>query len=78
MRPAIIDEFTHLPISRQRKYQLRQERDGRCSLCGEPALSASLCRKHLVRRREVQRKRRGYKRRYTNAFSYKLTSKARA
>jgi len=33
MRPAIIDEFTQLKVSRQRKYQLRMQRDKRCSEC---------------------------------------------
>jgi hypothetical protein len=32
----IHDEFTSLPYSRQRKYQLRCERDKRCQSCGGP------------------------------------------
>src|ERR1035441_10685629 len=33
--PKIIkDEFTGLPVSPQRKYQLRMKRDGRCVICG--------------------------------------------
>src|SRR5947208_2361387 len=47
--PPIIDEFTHLPISRQHKHQLRMRRDKRCPECGEPAAQgASRCIWHLV------------------------------
>ena len=31
MRRSIKDEITHLPISRQRKYQLRMQRDKKCT-----------------------------------------------
>ena len=54
MRARIKDEFTDLPISRQRKYQLRMQRDQRCTECGEPALKGSRCLKHLVKARERQ------------------------
>ena len=74
MRKPIIDEFTALPISRQRKYQLRMQRDQRCSECGEPAMQGSRCVKHLVKARERQRKKRGLKRRYYGTLSYKLQS----
>jgi hypothetical protein len=37
MKKHIEDEFTDLPMSRQRKYQLRMQRDQRCTECGEPA-----------------------------------------
>jgi len=76
MRKPIIDEFTALPISRQRKYQLRMQRDQRCSECGEPAMQGSRCVKHLVKARERQRKKRGLKRRYYNTLSYKLQEAA--
>jgi hypothetical protein len=33
-RVPIDDEFKGLPISRQRKYQLRMQRDRRCTECG--------------------------------------------
>ena len=72
MRKPIQDEFTALPISRQRKYQLRMQRDHRCSECGEPAAQGSRCVKHLVKARERQRKKRGLKRRYYGTLSYKL------
>jgi hypothetical protein len=72
MKKCIEDEFTHLPISRQRKYQLRMLRDQRCTECGEPAVQASRCLKHLIRARERQRKNHGLKRRYYGTLSYKL------
>jgi hypothetical protein len=36
MPKAIKDEFSELPISRQRKYQMRMNREKRCQICGEP------------------------------------------
>ena len=72
MKKRIEDEFTDLPISRQRKYQLRMQRDNRCTECGEPAVQGSRCLKHLVKARERQRKKRGLKRRYYGTLSYKL------
>ncbi len=76
MRRPIQDEFTELPISRQRKYQLRMQREGRCTECGEPAAQGSRCLKHLVKARERQRKKRGLKRRYYNTLSYRLEAVA--
>src|SRR5215813_5931489 len=76
MRRRIQDEFTNLPISRQRKYQLRMQRDKRCTECGEPAIQGSRCLKHLVKARERQRRKRGLKRRYYNTLSYRLESVA--
>ncbi len=72
MRKRIQDEFTELPISRQRKYQLRMQRDRRCTECGEPAIQGSRCLKHLVKARERQRKKWGLKRRYYSTLSYRL------
>ena len=76
MRKRIKDEFTELPISRQRKYQLRMQRDRRCTECGRPAIQGSRCLKHLVKARERQRKKRGLKRRYFNTLSYRLEAAA--
>ncbi len=76
MRPEIKDEFTNLRISRQRKYQLRKQRDHRCTECGEPAAQGTRCLKHLVDARERQRRNRGLKRRYTNTLSYRLQALA--
>jgi hypothetical protein len=72
MRKAIEDEFTALPVSRQRKYQLRMQRDKRCTECGEPAAAGSRCVNHLVMARERQRRKRGLKRRYYGTLSYQL------
>ena len=77
-RIAIDDEFKHLSISRQRKYQLRMQRDKRCTECGEPTASGSRCLKHLVRARERQRKKLGLVRRYLNTMSYKLAAEQTA
>jgi len=76
MRRPIKDEFAALPISRQRKYQLRMQRDKRCTECGAPAAQGSRCLQHLVKARERQRKKRGLKRRYYNTLSYKLEAMA--
>ena len=73
----IKDEFTKLRLSRQRKYQLRMERDKRCIKCGEPAVQGSSCLKHLVQARERQRKKLGHKRRYQNTMSYRLQAATR-
>ena len=76
MRKRIEDEFTNLKISRQRKYQLRMQRDKRCTECGEPAAVGSRCLKHLIKARERQRTKRGLKRRYYNTLSYRLEKAA--
>jgi len=71
-KEKIQDQFTDLPVSRQRKYQLRMKRDSRCTDCGQPAIQGSRCLKHLVKSRERQRKKRGLKRRYHGTLSYRL------
>lgn len=76
MRKKIQDEFSHLPISRQRKYQLRMARDKRCTECGAPAVMGSRCLEHLVKARERQRKKRGLRKRYHNTLSYRLQLEA--
>lgn len=77
MRRAIQDEFTHLKISRQRKYQLRKSRDRKCTECGAPVIHGSRCLEHLVAARERQRKKRGLKRRYKSTLSYRLEETTR-
>src|SRR5689334_13749742 len=53
VRPPIKDEFENLPISKQRKYQLRMQRDRRCATCGKPAVAGTLqCLEHLVKKRD--------------------------
>lgn len=78
MRTRIQDEFTDLNISRQRKYQLRMQRDQRCTECGAAVVEGSRCLKHLVKARERQRRKRGLRRRYFNTLSYKLQAAAKA
>jgi hypothetical protein len=55
----IIDEFNLLPVSRQRRQQLRYVRDGLCRICGQPLVTKGYCLKHAVSLREYQRKRNG-------------------
>jgi hypothetical protein len=74
---AIKDEFTDLPISSQRKFQLRMKRDKRCPLCGEPAIMGVHCLKHLVQQRERQRRKLGLRRRFST-LGYRLEAEARA
>lgn len=64
MRKTIIDEFTSLLVSRQRKSQLRRIRDGLCPICGQPKLYADknhFCeyhyQKHLEHVNRFNRKR---------------------
>jgi hypothetical protein len=68
-RPEIVDEFTHLPVSRQRKWQLRQMAKGGCRICGNPAISGGYCLKHLVHEREYSAERFGCKRANLNCKS---------
>jgi hypothetical protein len=75
MGKLIQDEFAHLKISRQRKYQLRMQRDKRCTKCGEPAPQGTLCLKHMIERREWLRKKLGCKRRHYTRLSYRLEKK---
>jgi hypothetical protein len=75
MKKPIQDEFSKLPISRQRRYQLRQARDGRCTQCGAPVVKGTRCLKHLVDARERQRKVQKLKRRYYGTLSYQLEAK---
>jgi hypothetical protein len=43
----IPDEFTkRRDISRQRRWQLRQQRGRRCIICGKPAITARYCERH--------------------------------
>jgi hypothetical protein len=75
MGRRIEDEFTYLPISRQRRYQLRLRRDNRCTECGKPAVGSSRCLEHLVKAREWQRKKLGLKRRYLGTLGYQQQPK---
>jgi hypothetical protein len=77
MKQPIVDEFSDLPISRQRRWQLRQEKAGKCITCGKPSVKHLRCELHakvaIIKLRENQRRRLGYKRRYVTAPSYSFT-----
>jgi hypothetical protein len=77
MKTPIQDQFTDLPISRQRKYQLRKALQGRCTECGKPAKAGKRCVKHMVYARERQRVIHGAKTRYWGTLSYKLQKETR-
>ena len=70
MRKPIQDELTAMPISRQRKYQLRMQKQKRCTMCGEEAVTRSYCLKHAVEYREKSRKKLKLRRRYCGALTY--------
>ena len=75
MPKAIIDELTSLPISRQRRYQLRKHRDRKCIRCGQPAVNQGyFCETHRqvhnVLTRELQRRRLDFKHRDYDSESY--------
>ena len=72
MKKRIEDEFTHLPLSRQRKYQLRMMQQGRCIICGEPAATAAHCLIHAIKARERIRAGSKFQRRYFGARTYEL------
>src|ERR1700754_1821465 len=75
MPKAIIDELSNLPISRQRRYQLRKHRDRKCIRCGQPAVNQGyFCETHRqvhnVFTRELQRRRLDFKHRDYDSESY--------
>jgi hypothetical protein len=48
------------------------KRDGRCVICGEPAVGAFWCLKHMVKHRERARRIGEAKRRSKGARSYRM------
>ena len=47
----IVDDLTHLSLSRQRKYQIRKMRSGLCIECGEEAFGDTLfCETHNAKK----------------------------
>lgn len=70
----IHDEFTDMPISRERKRQLRALKKGVCCIagCEEPLATKVHCLKHAVERREKSRSERHVSRRWKNAKTYQL------
>lgn len=55
MGKQIIDEFTHLP-GRERRYQLRRRKEGKCRTCGKDANGKIYCDKHARLQSEKRRK----------------------
>lgn len=53
----IHDRFSNLPLTKQRKWQLRREKENNCIICGEPAVVSRYCLKHAIAVRERQRQR---------------------
>jgi hypothetical protein len=68
MPKPVVDEFSELLVSRQRKEQLRHKRDGKCILCPRPLATKNHCRKHALAARERSRKRNGSKRKNRTAL----------
>lgn len=71
----IQDEFSgRTKISKQRRYQLRRLRDGKCIYCGRPAVIMGKCEEHRqmlnIKDREKMRRRTGATSRYKNSESY--------
>jgi hypothetical protein len=69
---TIHDEFTDMPVSRERRRQLRKIAKGLCQIgtCQNPLQNCSLCKEHIVAAREMSRRRRGAKRRNLKSKSY--------
>lgn len=75
MPKPIIDEIASLPISRQRRYQLRKRRERKCIRCGQDAANQGyFCETHRqvhnVLTRELRRKRFDSKHRDYDSESY--------
>jgi len=64
----IIDEFTNLKISRQRKWQLRHVKKYLCAKCGEPSISDGLCIYHRIKEAKKDRRRHKSIRRYKSKW----------
>lgn len=60
MNPPIKDSIASLPVSRQRKYQLRQKLRGKCMRCGKKSetVQCSKCHRKVYKRiKELKRER---------------------
>lgn len=76
MRPPISDEFTNLPVSRQRKWAMRKHAKQLCVICGQPAVTEFHCLDHAVGHRERRHQAIGAKARL-NSLTYRLEAMAR-
>jgi hypothetical protein len=59
MPTKIIDDYTDLKVSRQRKWQLRRVSEGRCIKCGAPAIADNMCLKDRVKYAMYKHNKRG-------------------
>lgn len=66
------DDIDTLPLSRERKRQLRRARQGLCVKCDRPRAVNDYCLKHAKQRLEANRKRLGSQRR-NNCLTSRLT-----
>jgi hypothetical protein len=66
-RKRILDQFAHLDVSRQRKYQLRKAARHKCVICGKPEVMKGLCERHYKRALDYERKRLGVKKFHKNS-----------
>jgi hypothetical protein len=71
MSRVIDDQFTHLPVTSQRKWQLRRHAEGKCIICARPQVMQFFCLKHAVGKRELERAANGFKTRRTSFRSYR-------
>jgi hypothetical protein len=62
----ILDQFAHLDVSRQRKWQLRKKSQHKCLICGKPEVMKGLCEKHYKRALDYVRERLGVKKFFKN------------
>jgi len=69
-QPRVIDEFSYLAVSHQRKTQLRYKRDGKCQTCGEPRVTKTHCLKHALAVRRRARKNTGVTRHNKSLTDY--------
>jgi hypothetical protein len=81
VKERIVEQLTKLPVSRQRKWQLRQKQKGLCQKCPKPAAPASVdCIRHMVAHRVAARRRyvpkRGRTHQYRKTKSYRLAAAA--
>lgn len=49
----IRDKYRDLPVSRQRKYQLRKRDEGKCVVCAKPRVNATHCKAHAAHAAEL-------------------------
>lgn len=70
---TIHDRFSKLPVSRERKRQLRKLAKGLCqeAACNKKKVTSRYCKAHAIQEREEQRLKNGHVRR-NNSLTYNL------